>query len=344
MDLPDWLARFAAVAYRETYKADLPPDLAATLTADALAGWLADLPAGAVETLDYVGRRTALVARVSAVTLAAAMRSADALNDLAATVPTGWTLDRIGHLYATADTPPAVDFLEPLHALWEWAHADVPKLRHPLAPLVRAWLDAHRPTARADRWPRATMPRMVTAERAGQPARIEVTRAAAWPPPPAMPTLPDLGGPLDTATPPDLAYLPGLEPPDATPAGVVPAAWLALIDGMAGADRDAREWQRSLRLLIEVVSAPDPRARRGVQRVRLPVGGPDGIIRRLWPNDGRVREHYPALRRALGLAVSAALPASDGRAFPAGSAGPLAAGRRAHIQRDVSRWRRRRRL
>ena len=206
--------------------------------------------------------------------------------------------------------------LRAMHALWAPQFDELRRdaLPHPLAPLAEAWIDAHRPPAKLDRWPRGTMPRLVTSETADAPARIELSDDAANRPALAGPsTLPGLG-PLDLPASP-LAYLPGLAPPDATPRRVVPSSWLAIIDGMASAHSDPREWQRALRLLIEVVSHPDPRARRGVQRVTLTVGGPGGLIRRLWPNDGRVREHYPALRRALGLVVSQALPASDGRAF-----------------------------
>ena len=295
------------------------PNAPATLTADTLADWLTGVDPAGVELADYRARCAGLAVHVTQATITAAQRGPDALADHARDLPrlsTGVDLDglavRLGPLVAPDRAALPVDTLASVHALWVWARRTAPTLKHPLAPIVRGWIEANRPAAPADLWPRATMPRMVTTERGGQPASIDVVRDDAdWQPPP---TLPDLG-PLDLVTAPDLAYLPGLAPPDATPTGVVPAAWLALIDGMARADRDPREWQRSLRLLIEVVSAPDPRERRGVQRVRLPVGGPDGIIRRLWPNDGRVREHYPALRRALGLAVSAALPASDGRAF-----------------------------
>ena len=200
--------------------------------------------------------------------------------------------------------------LRAMHALWVpqfEAIGPADALPHPLAPLAEAWIAAHRPGAKLDRWPRGTLPRLVTSERFGELATLEAPDVAAI----YAPNVPELG---EIQAAPQLAYLPGLAPPDATPRGIVPASWLALIDGFSRAHGDPREWQRALRLLIEVVSTPDPRERVGTVRVYLPVGGAAGIIARLW-SDGRTREHYPALRRALGLAVSAALPASGGHAY-----------------------------
>ena len=199
--------------------------------------------------------------------------------------------------------------LRAMHALWAPQFDELRRdaLPHPLAPLAEAWIDAHRPPAKLDRWPRGTLPRLVTTERLGELATLEAPDVAAI----YAPNVPELG---EIQAAPQLAYIPGLAPADATPRGIVPAAWLALMDGFSRAHDDPREWQRALRLLIEVVSTPDPRERVGTVRVYLPVGGAAGIIARLW-SDGRTREHYPALRRALGLAVSAALPASGGHAY-----------------------------
>ena len=215
-------------------------------------------------------------------------------------------------------------------------------VRHPLRPLIRAYLDAHRPAAKPDRWPRATMPRLVTAERAGASARIEVARDAADRP--AALTIPGLGS-LDLPAVPGLAYLPGLAPPNATPAGVVPAAWLAIIDGMAATHSDAREWQRALRLLIEIVSAPDP-----PPAARPSPRGPAG--RWIGRDHSAALADRPARAAALPRAAAGARTRGVGRPagqrwprLPTGPTGPLAAARRAALQRDVpDGGRRRRRL
>ena len=190
------------------------------------------------------------------------------------------------------------------HALWQSQYVDALAAglkgpQHPAGPLVVHFVESFPPPAKVDSYPRGTMPRLVTSERLGELATLEA------------PNVPELG---EIEAAPQLAYIPGLAPPDSTPGGIMPASWLALIDGFSRAHDDPREWQRGLRLLIEVVSTPDPLVRVGTVSVPLRVVGADGIIARLW-SDGRTREHYPALRRALGLAVSAALPASDGHAY-----------------------------
>ena len=294
-----------------------PPVPAGGVTWQALWRWWADLPADAADPLaDAVD--TAIMDLVggpdSNLPDDPAERALWQMTLDLASPEIALSLARHLDTWLWPDTPPELPetWAADLNTATIAAVALDASVRHPLRPLIRAYLDAHRPAAKPDRWPRATMPRLVTAERAGAPARIEVARDAADRP--AALTIPGLGS-LDLPAVPGLAYLPGLAPPNATPAGVVPAAWLAIIDGMAATHSDAREWQRALRLLIEIVSAPDPRQRRGLVHVDLPVGGSDGIIRRLWPTGPHVRQHYPALRRALGLAVSAALPASDGRAY-----------------------------
>lgn len=188
---------------------------------------------------------------------------------------------------------------------------------HPLRPLFVAYAAAHQVGVAADKWAHGTIPRYVTAERAGELARLELADDAANAPAMAARAhLPGLGRVGALASAPALAYLPGFAPAD-VPGRIIPASWLRLIDELARTERDTRDWQRALRLLIEVVSHPDPRERRGPVVVTLPVGGADGIVRRLWPNDGRMREHFPALRRALGLVTTAALPVdgTNPRAF-----------------------------
>ena len=139
------------------------PDAPATLTPDALADWL-DRVDLAVAYPDYAAehrtRTAALLAVVSRATLAAAVDGGDLAADFPRLAPDG------------------ADALDTLHALWEWARAapeltgpmefwfeahgadgrtgrrpldiagpDIPAadLQHPLAPLLDAWLDAHRP-------------------------------------------------------------------------------------------------------------------------------------------------------------------------------------------------------
>ena len=183
MDLPDWLARFAAAAYRETYKATLPKRLADALTPDALVAWLADVtladdyPAAAA----YRTRAAALANAITRGTLAAVAAGPTALAALADNLPQiadGTDLDglmaRIGPLIAPDRAPLSADAIATMHALWAWACAtpqptgrmahwfeadgpdgrtgrqpldiagpDIPAadLKHPLAPLVYAWLD-----------------------------------------------------------------------------------------------------------------------------------------------------------------------------------------------------------
>ena len=202
--------------------------------------------------------------------------------------------------------------LRAMHELWApqflEAGDDAPDpLGHPVGPLADAWIDANAPPAKVDRWPRATMPRLVTTERLGEMPTIEAPAIRAG----GAPQIPPLGEIVPAAAP-QLAYLPGLVPADATPRGVVPSSWLALMDGFSRTHSDPRVWQRALRLVIEVVSMPDPRERVGTVRVQLPVGGPDGIIRRLWPGDLRVSEHYGPLRGALERAMLAAVPLTGG--------------------------------
>ena len=178
-------------------------------------------------------------------------------------------------------------------------------------PLIVAYADANRPAAIVDTYPRRTLPRLVTADRRGQPPLIEVPAGPSHAPD-RPPTLPGLGGvPLPE---PATAYLPGFTPAHLA-TRVMPSVWLALIEAFAGGHSDPREWQRALRLFCEIVSEPPPQERRGSVRVTLAVGGRDSIVRRLWPNDERVREHYPALRRALGMVATAALQTAGGRTY-----------------------------
>lgn len=182
---------------------------------------------------------------------------------------------------------------------------------HPLAPLISAWLDANPPIVRPDRWPQGTMPRLVTRERRGEPPQIRGVTSS--PSMIAQQRLPGLGR-FDGSVCPHIAYLPGFEPAD-TPSRIIPASWLALITAFAELSKDPRQWQLPLRLLIEITSTPDPRERRTVVRVDFPVTGRDGLVRRLWPHDRHVARHYPDLRRAIGLVVTAALPAGEGHAY-----------------------------
>ena len=309
-DFDSWLTSHAVYA-------NAAPVLRDRLTCGELVGWLGG------DGLDAAQRRgiaDAALECVDALTLAAldamAGDDADALaGDL------DWPQARVSaraacRLIAVGDgrKPATVARgLRALHALWlpHYLAAearDSAPLRHPTARLADDWIEANAPPAKLDRWLRRTMPRLVTTERQGELPSIEAPNMDAS----DGPQIPGLG---EIESAPRLVELPGFEAPDATPSGVVPASWLALIDGFSRAHPDPREWQRALRLLIEVVSTPDPRERVGTVRVHLPVGGPHGLIRRLWPNDSRVREHDAHLRRAAGLAATAALPASGGRLY-----------------------------
>ena len=320
------------LAGRIAAEPDGPPVPAGGVTWRALWRWWADLPADAADQLaDAVD--TAIMDLVggpdSNLPDDPAERALWQMTlDLASP---GIALSLARHLdtWLWPDTPPELPetWAADLNTATIAAVALDAGVRHPLRPLIRAYLDAHRPAAKPDRWPRATMPRLVTAERAGELARLELADDAANAPAMAAPThLPGLGRVGALASAPALAYLPGFAPAD-VPGRIIPASWLRLIDELARTERDTRDWQRALRLLIEVVSHPDPRERRGPVVVTLPVGGADGIVRRLWPNGGRMREHFPALRRALGLVTTAALPV-DG------------ASPRAFLPARLARWQR----
>ena len=203
------------------------------------------------------------------------------------------------------------DGLRAWHALWHSQAVDalaagLKAPRHPAGPLVAHFVASFPPPAKPDRWPRATLPRLVTRERSGELPAIEAPIQDAI-------GTPQLAGLSALTTPPQQADLPGLELPDATLRGVAPSSWLILIDGIVRItpNADPRERQRALRLLIEVVSTPDPRERVGTKRVHTPIGGPDCIVRRLW-NDGRTREHEAALHRAAAIVSATYLPVTDG--------------------------------
>ena len=144
------------------------------------------------------------------------------------------------------DTPPELPetWVADLNTATIAATALDASVQHPLRPLIRAYLDAHRPAAKPDRWSRATMPRLVTSERAGELARLELADDAANAPAMAPPAhLPGLGRVGALASAPTLAYLPGFAPAD-VPDRIIPASWLRLIDELARTERDTRDWQR----------------------------------------------------------------------------------------------------
>ena len=309
-----------------------PPVPAGGVTWQALWRWWADLPADAADPLaDAVGKAILDLVGGPDSTLPDGPAERvlwEVTLDLASPA-TALRLARHLDTWLWPDTPPELPetWVADLNTATIAATALDASVQHPLRPLIRAYLDAHRPAAKPDRWSRATMPRLVTSERAGELARLELSDDAANAPAMAPPAhLPGLGRVGALASAPTLAYLPGFAPAD-VPDRIIPASWLRLIDELARTERDTRDWQRALRLLIEVVSHPDPRERRGPVVVTLPVGGADGIVRRLWPNGGRMREHFPALRRALGLVTTAALPV-DG------------ASPRAFLPARLARWQR----
>ena len=173
MTLADWLRQAAAALY----PAALPPALVDALTPSTLAAWLADRPAlwtSPAADGSPATRSRAVAAAVTRATLAAARNP----RDLADQFPAPDAPDP-PQLFAAvmplvdpdAGPPATVGALTWLHALWQWARTYDADLRHPLAPVLAAWLDAHRPDARPDRWQRATMPRLVTSETADAPAR-----------------------------------------------------------------------------------------------------------------------------------------------------------------------------
>lgn len=214
--------------------------------------------------------------------------------------------------YASVPMADTADACETVHQVWELLRGHGGPERHPIAPLVVAALRALPAAARPDRWARGTVPRLTTTNRQGEIPTIELSdddaNATARVGTVNLPSLGPLAIPRATT-----ALLPGFAPVTAT--DIMPASWHGLIGALAERERDPRVWQRALRLLIEVVSHPNPRDRRGRVEVALPIGGPDGLIRRLWPNDARVREHYAALLRSIELVVTSALPVGRAGAF-----------------------------
>ena len=316
MDLPDWLARFAAAAYRETYKATLPKRLADALTPDALAAWLAS-----VDLADaYDGYRTraaALADAITRVTLAAVAAGPTALAALAADLPqiaNGTDLDglpaRIGPLIAPDRAPLSADAIATMHALWAWACAtpqptgrmaywfeaygaggragrqpldiagpDIPAadLKHPLAPLVYAWLEAHRTAARHVPGRTGVAARQLTRWRRGE-APLFVPTADA------------------VIVPPDAAAVQGTLPgmaPSAWPADtVIYSFWHAMIeqvierslDNGRSPKRARPDGLRAVRAALYIADRPHVRRRRG----RVPVDVDlRHLARHLWPGDAR---------------------------------------------------------
>ena len=137
------------------------PNAPATLTPPALADWLADHPDAWTADAPHgspADRTAALAAHVSRATLRAALQGPDAMESLAAAIPQPaapaalaaaadpW--DALAAMFAPlvdSSIPPDLAGMAWIHALWQWAHADAPDLKHPVAPLAAAYLDAHRP-------------------------------------------------------------------------------------------------------------------------------------------------------------------------------------------------------
>ena len=123
------------------------PQAPPTRTPDARAAWLAG-----VDLADYRARCGALAAHVTTAAIVAAQRGSDALAAMARDLPrpnAAADVDalaiHVGPLVAPDRAALDPDALASVHAFWLWARRTAPTLRHPLAPIVRGWIEANRP-------------------------------------------------------------------------------------------------------------------------------------------------------------------------------------------------------
>ena len=275
------------------------PNAPATLTADELADWLAGVNLAGLELADYRARCEALTAHFNQAMITAAARGPDAMAVLARDLPllnAAADLDalavRLGPLVAPDRAALPVDTLASVHAFWVWARRADPTLRHPLAPIVRGWIDAHRPAARHAVGPTGIAPRMMTRWRRGEAPLFEA-------PPDAVIVPPDDA--------PALAYLPGMAP-DWPTYGPLPPFWADLLEHAisdaryygAHPTRARADALRVVRLALYVTGRPPVRQRVGRQRVTTAARE---LAWALYPGDearGVFRQdRLPALARTL---------------------------------------------
>ena len=297
------LANMAAAVYADEYDgAALPDALADALTPDALAAWMATHPPESPDLDAYARRMGALTRTVTAATFAAARVGSDALTALMAQLPAlpddrADTLDTLAAITDPETVRPTAAALDVAGALWTWAQAEAPRgdgrpWPHPLAPIVRGWIDAHRPAARHAVGPTGIAPRMMTRWRLGEAPLFEAPPDAVIIPP---------------ADAPALAYLPGMAP-DWPPHGPLPPFWADLLEH---AISDARYYGahptrarvdalRVVRLALYVTGRPPVRQRVGRQRVTTAARE---LAWALYPGDearGVFRQdRLPALARTL---------------------------------------------